>query len=84
MRGNLQSWSWRDIQAIYKIIGSQLQEYYAHSVRCGIPKTIDIDFSDENNIFIIRFHQDVDRLGDQIDALDQEIARRNNLIGVMG
>ena len=81
---DIKSWSWKDIHSIYRIIGDQLQLHYAVSVRCGIPKSISIDFSDENNIFIIRFHQDVGRLGEQIDALDREILRRNSLIGVMG
>ena len=84
MEGNLASWSWRDIIAVYRALGKQLQKHYEYSVRCNIPKTIDINYSDENNMFIIRFHQDVDKVNFQVEALDAEILRRNRLVGVMG
>mgnify|MGYP001562020752 FL=1 len=83
MQGNLQSWSWGDIQAIYAILGRQLQEYDNVNKRIGIPKP-HIELSDESNIFILRFWRDVKRLNEQVKCLDREIKRRNNLIGVIG
>lgn len=83
MRGNLQSWSWKDIQSIYKILGRQLAEYNGIHQRVGVPKA-HIELNDESNTFILRFWSDVKRLNEQINCLDQEIARRNNLIGVIG
>ena len=83
MRGNLQSWSWKDIQSIYAIIGRQLAEYNGVHQRVNVPHA-HIDNSDQENIFFLRFWGDVKRLDEQIQCLDREIARRNNLIGVMG
>jgi hypothetical protein len=83
MRGNLQSWSWKDIHVIYAILGNMLQEYNGVHQRCHVP-TADIKFSDQENIFFFRFWGDVKKINEQIKCLDREITRRNNLIGVMG
>lgn len=83
MRGNLQSWSWKDIQHIYQIIGSQMNEYSGIHQRIGVPKP-NVKNSDQENIFFIRFWRDVSRLEEQLSALDREISRRNKLIGVVG
>lgn len=83
MRGNLQSWSWRDIIVIYSIIGDMLSEYNGIHQRIGVPKP-NIKNSDQENIFFIRFWRDVKRLEEQLSVLDAEITRRNRLIGVVG
>ncbi|UOF80582.1 hypothetical protein [Caudoviricetes sp.] len=44
---------------------------------------MDINFSDENNILIARFWRDVKRIDAQLAVLDKEIARRNQLVGVI-
>ena len=84
MKGNLQSWSWQDIVSIYKIIGRQLSEYQGYKKRCHVPNNIRIDYPDEENVFIMMFVRDIKRLDQQVAALDREITRRNNLLGVMG
>lgn len=83
MRNNLQSWSWGDIQSIYGILGRMLSEYNGIHQRIGVPKP-HIAFGDCENIFFLRFWGDVTRINEQLKVLDREIARRNNLIGVMG
>lgn len=84
MRGNLQSWSWHDIQSIYAIIGGQMLDLLGIKRRLNLPDTIDVRYPDAKNIMIIRVNRDADWLDDQLKVLDREIARRNNLIGVMG
>ena len=83
MRGNLQSWSWGDIQHIYSILGSMMNEYAGIHQRIGVPKP-NVKYCDCENIFFIRFWRDVKRLEEQLKCLDQEISRRNKLIGVIG
>lgn len=83
MRGSLGSWSWRDIQTIYSILGGMLAEYDGVNRRCSVP-TANIKYADQENIFFLRFWGDVRKINEQIKALDREIKRRNNLIGVMG
>lgn len=83
MRGNLQSWSWGDIQRIYAILGGMLSQYQGINDRIGVPRA-HIAYQDHENIFFIRFWQDVKRINEQLQCLDREIARRNNLIGVIG
>lgn len=84
MRGNLQSWSWKDIQAIYGIIGGQMQDLLGIKRRLGLSDTIDVRYPDAKNILIIRINRDAGWLNDQLIVLDKEIKRRNNLIGVIG
>lgn len=83
MRGNLQSWSWGDIIAIYRILGVMLSEYNGVHQRIGVPKP-NIKYADHENIFFLRFWGDVKRINEQLQVLDTEIARRNSLIGVIG
>lgn len=83
MRGNLQSWSWRDIIVIYSIIGAMLSEYNGIHQRIGVPKP-NVKNSDQENIFFIRFWRDAYKLEQQLRYLDREITRRNKLIGVVG
>lgn len=83
MQGSLPSWSWQDIQRIYGILGQMLSEYHNVHKRIGVPQP-HIELTDESNIFLFRFWGDVNRINDQLKALDREIARRNNLMGVMG
>lgn len=80
----LQSWSWKEIQDVYKIYGSQLKEYEAIYKRMGVPRHVDINLPDGDNVFILRFWSDIKKLDLYLGLLDQEIARRNSLVGVMG
>lgn len=79
----LASWSWKHIEGVYQILGDMLEEYRGLHERIGFPKP-HITFSDDLNILLLRFWGDVKRINDQLTALDVEIARRNNLIGVIG
>lgn len=81
MENNLQSWSWQDIIDIYRILGRQLKEYAGYKERCSIPESMNIEFSDEENVFISHFNRDVRRLDEQLAALDREIKRRFQLVG---
>lgn len=80
----LQSMSWQSIQSIYAILGQRLEEYNGIKKRLGVPDTMDIHLSDNDNVFIVRFWRDVNQVNGHLKALDAEIARRNTLIGVMG
>lgn len=93
MRGNLGAWSWGDIQSIYAILGRQLQEYKRIADILHPEQYIDLTPKPgtvipiskfENVLWIGKWHQDVERINEQLTCLDREIARRNNLIGVMG
>jgi len=79
----LSSWSWGDIQKMYAIYGKQLQECAGVAQRIEIPSNIDINYSDNDNVFILRFWREVKKLDAFVAALDREIARRNALIGVI-
>ena len=80
MNHNVNSWSWQEIQKVYQAFGNLLDNYK----RINLPKTIDIKFSDKENLFIIDCHRSIARIDEQLTVLDKEIARRQNLIGVMG
>lgn len=80
----LSNFSWQDLQATYAHLGKQMGQYEGVHKRIGVPATMDINLSDADNIFISRFWRDVTRIEKQFKLLDAEIARRNNLIGVMG
>lgn len=87
----LQSWSWGDIQAVYKVLGHQLKDYKDTADRFEIDLPIRVKPGEmiqyggpQSRHFIERWYLGVNRIVMQIDALDYEIARRNNLIGVMG
>lgn len=84
MGQSLNSWSWGSIIKTYRLLGGQLQEYQGLNQRIHIPKNINFEYDDHTNVLIIHFWRDVNRLNEQLGCLDKEIARRNNLIGVMG
>jgi len=79
----LSAWSWKDISDIYGVLGQVLDSYKRISQRIEVPPP-HIDYSDEENTFLMRWYSDIKRVDAQINALDQEIKRRNNLIGVIG
>lgn len=79
----LSSWSWGKIQKTYLILGIYLQEYKNVKERVAIPAP-NIKFNDQENIFLIRFNNEIRRVDAMLQLLDNEIARRNSLIGVMG
>lgn len=80
----MKRWSWKDIQAVYAAFGQVLETYKGYQTRCNIPRQMNINLSDDENLFILRFWRDVQRVDSQLAVLDAEIARRNSLIGVMG
>lgn len=80
----LQMFSIQEIHATYKVLSKKLQEYLGIKKRCHIPDGIDVQYTDDNNILILHFNNDVKYVLAQIDFLDKEINRRNNLIGVVG
>ena len=80
----LSSWSWQEIQGVLRIYGKQLSEYQNVNKRINVPKSMNIDYTDESNIFISRFWREVKRLDLSITQIDREISRRQKLIGVMG
>lgn len=84
MAPSLSNWSWQSIMKTYKLLGSQLSEYHGLRQRINIPRNIDFGYDDHTNVLIIHFWRDVERLDEQLACLDKEIARRNNLVGVMG
>ena len=93
MRGSLAAWSWGEIQAIYEILGQQLleckrtAEFLHPEQHISLkPKPGEIiPLSDlAHALWIGAWHRSVARINDQLTCLDKEIARRNNLIGVMG
>lgn len=93
---SLASWSWQDLTRVYRIFGQQLIDYkdIADRFEIAIPMEYPkldlkpgdvISVADANHLdFIGRWYRDVVRANNQLKALDREIARRNNLIGVMG
>jgi hypothetical protein len=84
------SWSWQSIQAVYQVLGHQLDDYKDIADRFEIHLPIDptpgamvpIPVGAED--FIHHWYNGVVRINGQLKVLDQEIARRNELIGVMG
>lgn len=81
---SLSSWSWQSLHRVYKTYGLQLGKYAAVDQRVKVPRKIDIAYPDSNNLFIIRFWRDVNRIDAHLKVMEKEIKRRNNLIGVMG
>jgi hypothetical protein len=65
-------------------VAKDLKEYEGVRQRMGIPRTMDIELGEHDNIFIARFWEAVQVTNAQLYVMDQEIARRNKLIGVMG
>ncbi len=85
MENNLGSWSWQDIQTVYAGYGKQLNEFARIKKAVGLQEVkLDIRNSDLQNIFVLRFTRDIQKIDMNLALLDREIARRNNLIGVMG
>lgn len=80
----LGNWGWQDIVRVYKVYGQMLKQHNTYKKRCHIPTTIDIKYPDSANLFIMRFNRDVRKIDLLVSELDKEIARRNDLIGVVG
>lgn len=89
MTTNIKSWSIQQIHAMYAIYGKQLDEYKGIADRFEIklplkPKPGElVTYANGSQEFMGRFYFSVKRINDQIQILDHEIARRNNLVGVM-
>lgn len=82
-RPSIEAWSWQDIISIYSILGGQVVALLNLKKRLQLPNTIDISYPDDKNVMILRFERDAGILDQQINALDREIERRNNLVGVI-
>lgn len=81
----LKGLSWQEIYKLYRAYGQELQEYNNVANRIGIVSVSpDISRTDAENIFILRFKNEVKQLDMMVRGLDGEIARRNSLIGVVG
>lgn len=81
----LAKWSWGDITRVYRSFTEQYQEIQRVANSVGVQKLeVNIDYPDLKNIFILRALRDVRKIERHIGALDAEIARRNQLIGVIG
>ncbi len=90
MEPKLANWSWQEIQKVYASFGAYLRELQRHA------KIFDIDlpvkfkpgefvaYPDDKAELVARWIMDINRTNLQLSTLDREIARRNNLIGVMG
>jgi len=78
----LRAWSWQDIISLYIVYGMMINEMLEIRKRINIVEP-NIDFDDPTNIFLMRFHTDGMKISRNLEALDREIARRNNLIGVV-
>ena len=85
MEPKLASWSWQEIQGVYITYGKQLKEYERIKKSLGLDKVEpEIENSESRKNFIEWFVRDVKKIDASIAELDREIARRNNLIGVVG
>lgn len=86
----LLTWSWQDIFRLYKIYGIQLQEYKDIADRFEIDLPIEpkpgvlIRYASGEERFVSGFYAGVVRINGHLKVLDDEIRRRNELIGVMG
>lgn len=76
-------WSWQEIIGVYAELGEVFQSYDEVNKRINVPKPA-INLKDEDNIFILRFWGDVNRINAQLQVLEAEIARRKQLVGVFG
>jgi hypothetical protein len=87
---NLQAWSWQSIHRVYTILGVQLDQYKDIAERFELdlplkPKPGEtIRYADGSTDFIRHFYVGVHRINEHLRVLDAEIARRNQLVGVMG
>lgn len=77
-------WSYQEIIRAYSILGSRLQEYEDVRKRIKIPREMDINYTDTDNIFISHFWREVKKIDNALLQLDREIARRSALIGIIG
>lgn len=78
------SWSWQEIQYIYKAYGMQLIELSRVKRVFGLDM-VQRGMKDAGYQFVQEaFRTQVDEVDGMLSLLDAEISRRNNLIGVMG
>lgn len=84
MELSLVNWSWQEIISAYRDFGFLLQEYDDLKDRCGVPLTMDINYTDSDNNLISRFWREVSVIDHQLIAMDKEINRRYALVGFMG
>lgn len=90
MEPKLASWSWGSIQRVYEVLGAQLKDYQGIANRFGLELPVDLKpgallpMADDKAEFVARWYLGVNRINMHIVALDDEIARRNKLIGVFG
>lgn len=76
-------WSYQEIMRAYSVLGRQFQEYEDVRERIKIPREMDINYTDADNIFISRFWREVKKVNDALLQLDYEIACRGTLIGII-
>lgn len=75
-RPTLSSWSIQDIITMYKILGDMMHNLQRLHTFC-----IQIGMTDEQ--FDNHYLYEIKKTDSQLGALDKEIARRSNLVGVL-
>lgn len=91
MQKNLANWSWNEIILSHQLFKEQLNEYAETALRFGMVLPTDVTpgeiietESPERLSLVSRFYFGVNRINLQLDVLDREVARRRQLIGVVG
>jgi len=87
VKTNLKSFSWNELTRSLEYYRDQYIELERVKT-FALPDTevleASIDYSDLKNIFIFRMLRDIRTLDRQVQVVNNEIARRRKLIGVMG
>lgn len=83
-RNNLANFSWYDLTRSLRYYRDQYKEMERVQKALGIEKLeINIDFEDLKNILILRMQRDLRNLDRQVQVVNNEITRRNLLVGVI-
>ncbi len=77
MNNNLQSWSWQDLYRALSIYNDMFNDFQSIKNRCIM---LGLSIGE----FEQAYKQQMSTIGHYVDLVNREIARRNNLIGVMG
>lgn len=76
-RNNLQKWSWRDLYKMLSIYNDMFNDFQSIKNRC-IMLGLSIGEFEQT------YKQQMTTIGEYVDLVNREIARRNKLIGVVG
>lgn len=87
---SLSSWSWQDIQSAYGAFGKMLTDYKNVADRFELHLPMEskpgqvYPYYPGSESFVRSWYDGVNNINEQLKALDKEIERRSQLIGVMG